>query len=45
MVITKKGRLAALTGVSMRLHEDTAKLEMSVQMDFKDFITLAWPIR
>lgn len=45
LVITKKGRLAALTGVSMRLHEDTAKLEMSVQMDFKDFITLAWPIR
>jgi len=45
LVISRKGRLAGLTGVFARLFPDSNKLEMSVQLDFKDFITLAWPLR
>ena len=44
LVITRKGRLAGLTGAFVRLHPDSNKLEMSVQLDFKDFITLTWPL-
>eukprot|EP00092_Neocalanus_flemingeri_P022118 GFUD01023994.1.p1 GENE.GFUD01023994.1~~GFUD01023994.1.p1 ORF type:complete len:281 (+),score=56.88 GFUD01023994.1:73-915(+) len=45
LVITRKGRLAGLTGVFMWMSHEGGKLEMSVEMDFQDFITLAWPIR
>ena len=48
LVITKKGRLTGLTGVFTRLHSSRGNrdmLEMSGQVDFKDFDTLLWPIR
>jgi len=47
LVITKVGRLAALTGIFTRLHTGAGKeeIEMSGQIDLKDFNTLVWPIR
>lgn len=48
LVISKVGRLAALTGIFTRLHTGADKkeeIEMSGQIDLKDFNTLVWPIR
>jgi len=47
LVISKVGRLAALTGIFTRLHTgaNKAEIEMSGQIDLKDFNTLVWPIR
>ena len=48
LVITKEGRLAGLTGVFTRIHSapgNMGMVEMSGQVDFKDFDTLLWPIR
>ena len=47
LVISKVGRLAALTGIFTRLHTgaNKAEIEMSGRIDLKDFNTLVWPIR
>jgi len=45
LVISRRGRLAALTGIFTRLNYGNVKIEMYRQIRFKDFSSLVWPIR
>jgi len=44
-VVSRRGRLAALTGIFTRLNYGSSKIEMYGQIRFRDYLALIWPIR
>ena len=45
LVVTKKGRLASLTGVFVRLHHQGRRYELTSNIDVREKKTLSWPFR